>query len=194
MNTNFKNTVLAIFTLMSMSILAQEKKVHIFTIEKTITASTDSVWAVVGEDFGAIANSHPKIVSSNYINGSLKAEEGTERVCNFNEKGTKFTHEKIVEYNPKNYTMKVKVFNAEGVPMNTDYSYATYAVIPIDETSCKVVFTMEYRTKPAFLGGMAKGGFKKTIFDYLLAIEHNVLTGESVTKDNFKAIKKLSKS
>ena len=49
---------------------------------------------------------------------------------------------------------------------------------------------MNYRTKPAFLGAVAKGGFKKTIAGYLLAVEHHVLTGETVNRDNFKSIKK----
>ena len=169
---------------------SKEKKVHKFTIERTISASASDVWSVVGEDFGAVSKSHPKIVSSTYINGSLKAEKGAERVCNFNEKKTKFTHEKIVEYDPSNFMLKVKVFNAEGIPMNTDYSYAIYSVVPINNESSKLVFTMQYRTKPAFLGGIAKGGFKKTIRNYTLAVEHYVLTGEAVTKDNFKRIKK----
>ena len=49
---------------------------------------------------------------------------------------------------------------------------------------------MNYRTKPAFMGGMMKGSFKKLINDYFIAIEHHVKTGEKVTKDNFKEIKK----
>lgn len=49
---------------------------------------------------------------------------------------------------------------------------------------------MTYRTTPAFMGWMAKGKFKKQIEDYLIAVEHHVLTGENVNKENFKQIKK----
>lgn len=35
-----------------------------------------------------------------------------------------------------------------------------------------------------------KGNFKKLIGDYFIAIEHHIKTGEKVTQENFKAIKK----
>jgi len=35
---------------------------------------------------------------------------------------------------------------------------------------------MTYRTTPTFMGWMAKGKFKKQIEDYLIAVEHHVLT------------------
>ncbi len=167
-----------------------QKKVQSFEVSRVINASAGEVWKVVGEDFGAIANSHPKIISSSYLEGSLTSGEGAERVCHFNEKATKYTHEKQIEYDPENLTFKVQVFHAERLPLDTDYSLATYQVVPLDKKSCKLVFSMEYRTKPAFLGPMAKGNFKKTLTNYLLSVEHHVLTGEIVNKETFKDIKR----
>lgn len=183
-------TILLALTMMACSFSFGQKKVHTFQVTRVISAPAKEVWKVVGEDFGAIANSHPKIISSDYINGSLAAGEGAERVCNFNDSGTKFTHEKMVDYDPFNYTFKAVIFDAEGVPMNTEYSYAVYSVKAIDVKSCELSIRMQYRTKPAILGAMAKGGFKKTISDYALSVEHHVLTGEVVNRDNFKEIKK----
>ena len=85
--------LLAAMTITSPALYAQ-KKVQTFTVSHIIEAPSEKVWAVVGEDYGAIANSHPTIVSSNYINGSLKPGEGAERVCHFNDKGTRFLKEK----------------------------------------------------------------------------------------------------
>lgn len=175
------------------SITAQEKKekrTQNFVVTSTIDAPADKVWAVVGEDYGGIAYSHPKIVSSDYINGSLKAGEGAERVCNFNEKGTRYLQEKQVNYNPENYTFKNQVFRAGKFPVNPEYTYAIYKVEPVDDATSRLVFDMTYRTKPAFMGGMMKGAFKKLIADYAIAIEHHIKTGEKVTKDNFRQIKK----
>ena len=76
----------------------KKKKVKKFTVEHIIDAPIEKVWAIVGEDYGAIANSHPEIVSSSYINGSLKAEEGAQRVCNFNEKGTRYLKETMLDF------------------------------------------------------------------------------------------------
>lgn len=178
------------------SVLAQEKKqkkIQKFTVSKVIPHSADKVWAVVGEDYGAVAYSHPKIISSEYVNGSLKATEGAERVCYFNEKGTQFLKERMLSYDPDNMTFVNKVFQAGKFPVDPDYTRGIYKVEPIDENSCRFVFNMEYRTKPAIMGGFAKGKFKRLIKDYVISIEHYIGTGEKVTKDNFKKIKKAYK-
>ena len=177
-------------------LLAQkkEKKTQNFVVTSIINAPIDEVWKVVGEDYGAIANSHPKIVSSHYINGSLKAGEGAERVCNFNEKGTKYLQETQVDYDPENYSFRNQIFHVNKFPVVPEYSFATYKLEPIDDQSCKFIFDMTFRAKPAFMGGMMKGAFKKLIADYALAVEHHVLTGENVTKDNFRRIKKDHKA
>lgn len=167
-----------------------DKKVISFSVERNIPAPTADVWKVVGEDFGAIANSHPKIVSSQFNQGFITGGENATRTCNFNEKGTKYVHEKQVSYDAENHTFKVLIYQSGGLPLNTDYSYGVYKVIPVDDHSCKLVMDMTIRTKPAFMGGMAKGQFKKDIANYLLAVEHHVVTGENVNKDNFKDIKK----
>ena len=175
---------------------SKKKKGVKFTVERTIPASADKVWAVVGEDYGAIANSHPTIVSSNYVNGSLKSGEGAERVCNLNEKGTKYVQEKQVDYDPDNYTFKAAIYHVNGLPLepDPDVNYGIYKVVPVDDNSCKLVMELSIRTSPAFMGKMAKGKFKKTISDYTLAVHHHVVTGEIVNKDNFKEIKKQYKS
>ncbi len=167
-----------------------QKKVQTFTVTHIINAPADQVWAVVGEDYGAIANSHPKIISSDYINGSLKAGEGAERVCNFNDSGSRYLHEKQVDFDPENYTFRNQVFQAGKFPVDPEYTFALYKVEPIDANTSRFTFDMTYRTKPAFMGGMMKGKFRKLIDDYALAIEHHVNTGEAVNKDNFRDIKR----
>ena len=167
-----------------------QKKTQNFSVSRVIKAPATAVWKVVGEDFGAVANSHPGIISSEYISGSLEGGEGAERVCYLNEKKTKYTQEKQVEYNPEDYRFKAQVFRVDGIPLDADVTYAIYQVAPMDENTSKLTITMAFRTKPAFMGSLAKGRFKKTIADYALAVEHHVLTGEKVNKDNFKEIKK----
>lgn len=186
--------LLSIILLTAMSLFSQDKKVQSFTVKETLNVSAEKVWAIVGEDFGAIANSHPSIVASNYLEGTTVSGEGAERQCNYNEQGTKYLHEKQVNYNPEEMTFDVKIFHIAGLPLNSDYSGATYKVVPVDEHTSKFVFTMTYRTKPAFMGALAKGKFKKSIGDYAIAVEHHALTGENVSKDNFKQIKKDRKN
>lgn len=184
-----KNTVFLFVLAFATSVQAQ-KKVQEFTESKVLDLPAEKVWAIVGEDYGAIAYSHPKIISSNYINGSLKAGEGAERVCNFNEKGTKFLKEKMADYNPEEMTFTNIVFQAGRFPVDPEFTRAVYKVEPLTDGKSRITFKMQYRTKPAFMGPMAKGNFKKLIRDYFIAIEHHAKTGEAVTKENFRKIRK----
>ena len=70
MNSSIKLGLMLMFLISALSLSAQnaaqgskkkEKKIVTFTVERIIPASVDQVWKVVGEEFGAIANSHPKL-------------------------------------------------------------------------------------------------------------------------------------
>ncbi|MEL6193312.1 MAG: SRPBCC family protein [Bacteroidota bacterium] len=179
---------------MNVSLFAQkmDKRYKTFTVERVIPAPAEKVWQFIAEDYGAIANSHPKIWYADYENGSLKGELGAQRRCDFNKKGTKVLHEKIVDWNPEKMQFTNRVLKAGGFPIDVDNTRAFYAVKEVDANKSVMSFTMQFRTKPAFMGGMAKGRFTKLIEDYLLAVEHHVTTGEVVNAKtgNFKEIKK----
>ncbi|KXX71567.1 SRPBCC family protein [Flammeovirga sp. SJP92] len=177
------------FLLFSVSLFAQ-KKTQFITVERTMKAPASAVWKVVGEEFGDIHKSHPLVVSSSYTNNQHQGCEGAERVCNLNTDGSKYVKETQVNYDPENYSFKVQITTTQGIPLVPEYSYATYKVVPLDENTSKLVFEFNYRTKPAFMGGLAKGKFKKQLSNYMLAVEHYVTTGEEVNADNFDAIKK----
>ncbi len=184
-----KNGIL-LFVLTFATTVQAQKKVQEFTESKVLDVPAEKVWAIVGEDYGAIAYSHPKIISSNYVNGTLKAGEGAERICNFNEKGTKFVKEKMEDYNPAEMTFTNIVYQAGRFPVDPEYTRAVYKVERLSGGKSRISFRMQYRTKPAFMGAMAKGKFKKLIRDYFIAIEHHSKTGEKVTKENFRKIKR----
>jgi len=182
--------VVAILVIFGINAGVAQKKVQSFKVVHVIKASAEQVWAVVGEDYGAIANSHPKIIRSDYVGGTLAPGEGAERVCYFNESGSRFLKEKQVDYDPEHYTFKNQVFQAGRFPVDAENTYAIYKVEAIDANTSRFIFDMKFRTKPAFMGGLMKGKFKSLIDDYALAIEHHVATGEPVNKDNFREIKR----
>jgi len=189
-----KKTIQLSFILLTMmglmnSVMAQ-KKTQNLKVSREFNLPAKKIWQIVGEDYGAIANSHPRIISSNYINGALEAKEGAERVCNFNDKGTQYLKEKMTDYNPENMSFTNQVYQAGKFPLDPDVTRALYQVEDLGNGKSKLTFDFDYRTKPAFMGAMAKGKFKKLLQDYFIAIEHHARTGESVTKENFKAIKK----
>lgn len=167
-----------------------QKKVKKFNVSKVVPIPANQVWKVVGEDYGKIADSHPKIMSSDYIDGSLMGKEGAQRVCYFNNKQTQFLKEKMVNFSPETMSFTNQVFQAGKFPVDPELTRALYSVEDLGNGKSKISFDMQYRTKPAFMGGMLKGAFKKLINDYFISIEHHVKTGEKVTKENFKKIKK----
>lgn len=168
----------------------KQKKVKKFVVERIIDLPADKVWKIVGEDYGSVAYSHPRIIESDYIAGTLKAEVGAQRVCYFNEKHTQYLEEKIISYNADEMTFVNQVSRAGKFPVNPEYTKAVYKVVDLGNGKSKLIFDMQFRTRPAFMGSMAKGKFKKLIADYFIAIEHHAKTGEKVTKENFKKIKK----
>ncbi len=182
---------LAMVALAIFSVEAQEqKKVKTFKMSKVLPVSAQEVWKIVGEDYGKIAHSHPKIMTSDYIGGTLQGGEGVERVCYFNKKETRFLKEKMVNFSPDKMTFTNKVFQAGRFPVDPELTQAIYSVEDLGNGTCRFSFDMQYRTKPAFMGGMMKGSFKKLIADYFIAVEHHAKTGEKVTKDNFKRVRK----
>ena len=114
---------LSMMLLPAMALVAQkEKKVQTFTETKVLPFSAEQVWEVVGDDYGKIADSHPRIVSSNYINGALAGGEGAERVCNFNPSGTQYLHERISDWDPENMSFTNTVFHAGKFPVDPAYT------------------------------------------------------------------------
>jgi len=187
-----KSILVALALIAGITVTAQDKT-QSFTVERTLNVPADAVWKIVGEDFADIAKSHPKLASSHYVDGTPKAGEGCERVCNLSEDGEKYTHEKMVDYDPVNYSFKAEISHVGGLPLDASQSYMLYDVDAIDESSSRLTLHMVYLTDPAFMGGMVKGKFRKNISDYAIAIQHHALTGEDVNPDNFKDIKKKYK-
>lgn len=188
-----KLSVLAILFLgFSTTSFAQEKvkKVKKLQAEKILPFAAEKVWAIVGEDYGAIAKSHPKIIESNYINGTLKAGEGAERVCYFNENHSQFLKEKMIDYDPANFAFTNTIYQVGKFPLDYELTRGYWKIVPLTHNTSKIVFDGTLRTKPAFMGGMLKKQFTRLIEDYFIAIEHHLATGEDVTKENFKEVKR----
>lgn len=190
-----KNLIL-FFTLFLLSQTAtigqsMEKKYRSFTVSRVLPFSAEKVWAAVADDYGNIANTHPTVVSSNYAPGSLKGEKGAQRFCYFNDKKTQSLYEEITEWNPEQGYFVNRILEAEKFPVDPDNTRATYKVKSLGKNKTEISMQMDFRTKPAFMGMMAKGQFKRLLSDYLIAVEHHIGTGESVTAANFKDVKKM---
>ena len=189
MKSFLKICTLLLLSLVTFTNAHAQKKTKHFRVEKIINVPADKVWAVVADDYGAIANSHPKIIASEYANGSLKGGEGAERMCYFNQKHTQYLHEKMVNFDPAKMVFTNTIRHAGKFPVDPDNTKAVYRVEDLGGGKSKISIDMNFRTKPAMMGGMMRGQFIKLMKDYFVAIEHHIKTGEKVTKDNFNIIK-----
>ena len=180
-------------TLCTTAALAQsmDKKTQDVTASRVIPHPAEAIWEVIAADYGRVAESHPKIVSSDYLHDSLEGGLDVERSCWFNDKGTQTLHEQITSWDPEHYTFTNRILEVQGFPIDIDNTEATYRVEDLGDGTSRVVMDMAFRAKPAMMTGMMKGPFKSLLNDYLIAVEHNLSTGEKVTRDNFKDIATL---
>lgn len=150
-------------------------------VKREIAVPAAQAWEALVLDYGEIANFSPFIYASNYESGSLLGVEGAERRCNFNANGTRWSHERIVWVDQENMLMKNIIVDAQKFPLNLDNSYAIYSVVDNGDGTCTAGYEFNFRTKPAFMGGIAAGSFKKSLNETLIGLEHYLVTGEHVT-------------
>ena len=163
-----------------------DKKYKTVKVALQIDAPAERVWEALVLDYGEISNFSPYIYSSHYENGSLQGELGAERKCNFNERGTQWVHERIADIDYQNKVMRNVVVDGAKLPLNYDNSQAFYRVEDNGDGTSIASYEFQYRTKPAFMGGIAKGGFKKQLRGTLVGLKHYLETGEKVTPMNEK--------
>ncbi|GMN06448.1 hypothetical protein MTsPCn5_18370 [Croceitalea sp. MTPC5] len=184
---------IAMLVIVSTTATAQsmEKKFRTVKVELKIDAPAERVWEAMVLDYGEISNFSPYIYTSEYTNGSLKGKVGATRKCNFNKKGTQWSHERIVDIDQENMVMRNLVFDGAKLPLNFDNSQAFYRVKDNGDGTSTASYEFQFRTKPAFLGAIAKGGFKKQMSGTLVGLKHYIETGERVTggTDKYKEIK-----
>lgn len=193
--TKFTSIFTLLFTISIVSISSAQsmgKSYKTVKVERVIPKPADRVWQAMVIDYGEISNFAPSIYASNYQAGSLKGEVGAERKCFFNEKGTRWSHETIVEIDHKKRVMKNRIIDAAKFPLDKDNSFALYTVKDNGDATCTAGYEFRFRAKPAFMTGMMKGSFEKQLMETLAGLEHYVTTGEVVnaTTGNWSSLKK----
>lgn len=179
----------------SLSAQSMGKDYRKMTITRTINAPAERVWEALVGDYGEISNFSPFIYTSNYESGSLKGKLGAERKCSFNAKGSRWTKERIAELDNENMRMKNIIIDAAKFPLNLDNSFATYFVRDNGNGTSTAGYEFNFRTQPAFMGGMVTGSFKSSLNETLIGLDHYLQTQEHVTggSENAKRVLKAYK-
>lgn len=153
----------------------------------TIHASKEDVWDIVFNKFGDVNDFNPLIEGSHYLNGD-SGFVGSERQCAIDSKTV--VQERITRAE-NGLNFDIEIFEG-GLPM-MDKMIARFDLVEISKTQTKVLFTMSYSTKPAFMGGLMKSKMGKFFMKVLIGLKYHLETGELVTKQNIKEIEKQYK-
>ena len=190
MKKMIKTTLVVLGALLAFnSALAQErmtKKFRTLNTEIVIDAPAKKVWEAMVLDYGRIGNFSPYIFSSNYENGSLQGKVGAERKCYFSANEKRWAHETILAIDSENMRMTNIIKDAAKFPLDKENSQAVYYVKDNGNGTSTAGYKFQFRTIPAFMGGLAKGRFKKTLGGTLVGLKHYVETGEIVNASNKK--------
>lgn len=170
-----------------------DKKYKSVEVEIKINAPAEKVWNAMVKDYGAISNWSPYIYAASYENGSLDGVEGAERKCDLNENGSRWVHERIVSIDDRKMEMRNIILDGAKFPLDKENTQAYYRVKDNGNGTSTASYLMQFRGKPAFMTGMMKGSFKKSLENNLKGLKHYVETGEEVTpaNDRIKVIKDL---
>jgi hypothetical protein len=158
------------------------KKLRKVTVEIDISTSKENVWDLLFNRFGEVNLFNPLIDGSHHSSGK-KGEVGCERECAIDAKHT--VREKITAARG-NESFDIDIIEG-GLPM-MDEMKATIDLKALHENSSRVMFTMSYNTKPAFMGALMKGMMTKMLNRLLIGLKYHLETGKLVTKENIKFI------
>lgn len=153
--------------------------------KETINASKESVWKVLFDQYGDIHQHNPTMISSHYLNDATQGALNCVRSCRFSEK--LFLEEKIsdIEEN-KRITITVTKHN---FPFIKDMS-ATYELISLSSQKTEIHMTSFVSSSPSFMIHLMKGQMGKPLLKHLFGMKYYIETGNTVSMDNYKSIKK----
>ncbi|MBI3125116.1 MAG: SRPBCC family protein [Ignavibacteriales bacterium] len=158
------------------------KKYRRIQTEIIINTSREKVWEVLYTRFGETYLYNPNLEGSHFVSGT-KGEVGCERQCNFDAK-TKVV-EKIVN------AKELKSFSIDIVGGNmpfVDKGLVDVELFNVGVNQTKILFTMNFNTKPAFMGLMMKSMMRAKLADVLIGLKYYLETGKAVSKNTYKPI------
>ena len=158
-------------------------------MERELAFPVETVWNTIFMDFGDAHKFSPNTVSSGYLGDVNSAVVGAERFMKDVDGG--IIHERIVEMDIAQKKMRFKIFETEGVPIDTSATFGTSSLTPLGPNKTLFKIKFQYRTSPKILAVFANGGIKKNLENMTIGIEHYLTTNQAVTEENFDEIAKL---
>ena len=150
-----------------------------------VNASKEAVWDLTFNRFGEVNNFNPLIEGSHFTSMS-KGEVGCERQCDLDLKGNHLI-ERIIDAQGHD-SFELEIIGG-AMPM-MEKMFVKQAFEEIGPNKTRVRLIVRFRSKPAFMGFLMSMMMKRMLFDMLRGLKYHLETGELVTKENIKAIKR----
>jgi len=161
------------------------KKFRNVELDIIVNASKEELWDLTFNRFGEVNVFNPVIEGSHYVSAS-KGEVGCERQCDLDSKGAHVI-ERIVDATGHD-TFELEIIGGN-MPM-MEQAFARFYFDEIGPNKTKVRMEMRFRAKPAFIGILMAPMIRNMLSDMLKGLKYHLETGELVTKQNIKAIKR----
>jgi len=166
-------------------------KVKTFNFNYSLPFSAETVWQLLADDYGNVANYANGLVSSQYIKGSAYGREGAQRLCNMDVNGKTYLIERMVDVDVHKMQFTNEITEVARLPIEPFLSKTIFKLTPVTPGTCQLSIEVQMKTKPAFLVMLMGGASKKQMGDLAIGIQHYLQTKETVTKANFSKIRKL---
>ncbi|MEM9888941.1 MAG: hypothetical protein AAF849_23815 [Bacteroidota bacterium] len=166
------------------------EKVRLITVERELPYAVEVVWDKIFMDYGGSYKFNANVVESGYVGAIETAKVGAQRYMNQDAEGEKVLYERIEKISEADKKMRFKIYDAKGIPINTDVTYGESQLISQGENSTLFRINFYYRLTPSFLANFANSGLKEGFENMTIGMEHYLATGEQITKANFEAIAK----
>ncbi|MEM6394743.1 MAG: hypothetical protein AAF741_00245 [Bacteroidota bacterium] len=164
------------------------EKVRLITVERELHYSADIVWDKIFMDYGGSHKFNVNVVESGYTGDIKTAKVGAQRYMQQDEEGKKILYERIEMIDANSKKMRFKIYDAKGIPINTDVTYGESQLIEKGENSSLFRINFYYRLKPSFLANFANSGLERDFTNMTIGMEHYLRTGEQISEDNFDEI------
>lgn len=155
----------------------KDKQIKLTTIksELIVNVSKEEAWKVINS-YSNVGDFHSGVTSSKAINGSpVIGEMGCERQCYIQSGKKEFTvDEKIIEFKEGSHYK----YEAHSDDFPAKAFYNTFGVTVNTSGQTIIYVKSEYRLKPGFMTGLAKGKLTAGNEDALLFYKHFMETGE----------------
>lgn len=89
-------------------------------------------------------------------------------------------HERVIFLDEEVREVQFQIFEAMGLPINTDATFGTSQLVPVDDDNTLFRIRFVYRTRPFFIAPFAKSRIRSDIEDMTLGMKHYLATGQRI--------------